>query len=214
MRMRTFLSVEPDIELALAFLSYIYATSMEGGYVNLFGIERGSGQRRTAWAPVEDLTKLAQPLWELGTRGDVWFGCALRKEPLPNGARGGEPDCLSIPGLWLDVDVEGPGHRREGQAKSFDEARLFIGRHPAKPDAIVRSGYGFQAWWLAVEPLYANEALDYLARWRATWLGYAREAGIVIDDIFDLPRIMRVPGTYNHKLSEPVKVTARWKGPR
>jgi putative DNA primase/helicase len=210
--MRICLSVEPDIELALSFLSFVFASALEGGYVNLFGIERGSGQRRTAWAPVEDLSKLAEPLWRLGTRGDVWFGCALRKEPLPNGQRGGVVDCLSITGLWLDVDVAGAGHRLAGQAKSFDEARLFINRHPAKPDAIVRSGHGFQAWWLAVEPLYANEALDYLARWRVTWLAYAKEAGIVIDDVWDLPRIMRVPGTYNHKGSEPVKVTARWKG--
>lgn len=205
------MSVEPDIELALAFLSYIFATSMEGGYVNLFGIESGSGQRRTAWAPVEDLSKLAEPLWQLGARGDVWFGCALRKEPLSNGQRGGVADCLAIPGLWLDVDVEGPGHRLSGYASSYDQARLYIKSLGSDYDVIVRSGYGVQAYWLFVEPLYANEALDYLARWRRTCQRKAAEAGIKVDDVWDLPRIMRVPGTYNHKGSEPIKVTAKWR---
>jgi hypothetical protein len=207
MRMRTSLTVEPDISMALDFLDYIFAPALEG-YVNLFSVEKATGQRRTAWAPVEDLA-CAEAIWELGQTGDVWFGCALRKEPLPNGQRGGIDDCLSIPGLWLDVDVGEAGHRRAGYAKSYEEARQFISGFGTDYDAIVQSGYGFQAWWRFNETLDAKEALPVLARWRHTWLTRAATAGIEIDDVWDIPRVMRLPGTFNFKGSEPVKATVR-----
>lgn len=203
--------IEPDIEVALSFLKFLFAAAMTDGYINVFTVEHQSGQRRTAWAPVDGIEKLRQPIWDFAYRGDVWFGCALRREVLPNGQRGGLKDCLGIPALWLDVDVNGPGHRTSGLAQSYEEARLLINRYPEKPDAVVRSGHGFQVWWKATEMLDQTEAITYLGRWRRTWLGYAKAAHIHLDDVWDLPRIMRLPGTYNWKEIEPVKVTARWK---
>jgi hypothetical protein len=217
MRMRTSLLdngcsiMEPDTQVALSFLSFIFAPALEG-YVNLFSVDHSSGQRRTAWAPVEDLPRLESAISDFGRKGDVWFGCALRREVLPNGQRGGASDCLSIPGLWLDVDVDCPEHRRQGYAKSYDEARQVILSFGNDYDAIVRSGYGFQAWWRFTETLDAKEALPVLARWRATWEDRATRAGVEVDDVWDLPRIMRLPGTYNFKgEAGPVPATVKWR---
>ena len=171
----------------------------DGGYVSLFSIEAQSRKRRTAWAPVEDIPSLAQAVWSLGMRGDVWFGCATRREVLPDGRRGSIEDCLAIPGLWLDVDIAGPGHRLSGLATSYDQARLFIEAYPEPATAIVRSGHGFQAWWRFTEMIEAKDALPALAQWRLAWLNRGIAAGIHIDDVWDMPRILRLPGTGNFK---------------
>jgi putative DNA primase/helicase len=202
--------MEPDTERALSFLSFIFAEADEG-YVNLFSVDRTSGQRRTAWAPVEDLPRLGNAITDFGRKGDVWFGCALRREVLPNGQRGGINECLAIPGLWLDVDVAGTGHRLNGLATSIDQARLFLKRWPESPDAVVRSGYGLQLWWRFREVLDAEQAVLRLARWRLTWLRHAAAEGIHIDDVWDLPRVMRLPGTFNFKGESPVMVTVKWR---
>jgi hypothetical protein len=202
--------IEPDVERAIDFLCTVFGNALEG-WVNLFTVEHGTGVRKTAWAPVEIIDELAPAIQSFGRVGDVWFGCALRKGMLPNGQRGREADCLSIPGLWLDVDVAGPGHRLPGLVQSYEEARLFINRFQYPPDAVVRSGHGFQCWWLFAETLDAVDAPAYLARWRATWLKLAANAGIHLDDVWDLPRVMRLPGTYNFKDREPVLVTGKWR---
>jgi hypothetical protein len=189
---------EPDVNRAIEFLSmlFIYA---EVGYVSLFSIEAQSRKRRTAWAPATDIPSLAQSIWDLGLSGDVWFGCATRREILPEGRRGGIEDCLAIPGLWLDVDVAGPGHRLSGLATSYDQARLFIEGYSERPTAIVRSGHGFQSWWRFREMVDAEDALPLLAHWRLAWLNRGIAAGIHIDDVWDMPRILRLPGTHNFK---------------
>jgi hypothetical protein len=200
--------IEPDVESAIGFLSLIFDVALEG-YVNLFTVERESGQRRTAWAPIDDLRKLEQPIWDFAIKGDVWFGCAVRREPLPNGQRGGVADCLGIPGLWLDLDVGGEGHRLEGLFSSYEDARQFVDGYQYSPDIVVRSGYGFQVWWLYDESLSSEDAIPELARWRAYWMNRATTAGIHVDDVWDLPRVMRLPGTFNRKGSVPIMVTYR-----
>jgi hypothetical protein len=189
---------EPDVNRAIDFLSTLFAYA-EVGYLSLFSIEAQSRKRRTAWAPVGDIPALAPAIWELGLKGDVWFGCATRREVLPEGRRGGIEDCLAIPGLWLDVDIAGPGHRLSGLATSYDQARLFIKGYPERATAIVRSGYGFQAWYLFDEMVEVEDALPILAQWRLSWLSRAITAGIHIDDVWDMPRILRLPGTHNFK---------------
>ena len=127
----------------------------------------------------------------------VWLRHA--KRDIAGGAKGTIEDCLAIPGLWLDVDVAGPGHRLSGLATSYDQARLFIEAYPEPMTAIVRSGHGFQAWWRFPEMIEARDALPALASWRLTWLNRGIAAGIHIDDVWDMPRILRLPGTRNFK---------------
>ncbi|HSS11666.1 MAG TPA: AAA family ATPase, partial [Acidimicrobiales bacterium] len=62
------------------------------------------------------------------------------------------------------------------------------------------------------ETVPANEAIGLLKRWHVTWARLADEVGVHLDNVANLDRVMRLPGTANHKGPNPVPVTvrARW----
>lgn len=199
----------PDVEVALGFLGNLYAASDGAGWLNLFGIDRRNGQRSTAWAQLANLEQLAGDITRLGSYGDLWFGVAPRSEQLDGGRRGGGAHCLSIPALWLDVDIAGAAHHAAGLPQSRQEAVQLVQLYSRRPEAVVSSGYGLQCWWSLSEPLLAAEATVALDRWRITWEGLCDGLGLKIDNVFNIDRIMRLPGSFNFKGPEPVSVTVR-----
>src|SRR5687768_3522374 len=81
------------------------------GWLTLFTLDRTDGTQRTDWAPVTQADDLAAFAEQRAGRCCVWFGVATRRERLDGGRRGGATDCLHIPALWVDIDVEGPNHK-------------------------------------------------------------------------------------------------------
>jgi putative DNA primase/helicase len=66
---------------------------------------------------------------------------------------------------------------------------------PIKPSVVVNSAGGLQPYWLLTEP-HQLDGSDLLDRWRTTW---KNRAGNLADAVFNADRIMRLPGTINHK---------------
>jgi hypothetical protein len=60
-----------------------------------------------------------------------------------------------------------------------------------------------------MQPLEATEAIIALQRWGKTWAGIAGQLGLHLDNVFNVDRIMRLPGSFNWKGPEPVRVTVR-----
>jgi putative DNA primase/helicase len=203
------LTIGPDLEVAFDFLSQLYRHTTDEGYINLFHVDRDSGRRVTTWAPLDNLAALGEPLVEQTHRGNVWFGVAPRRAPLDEGRRGGVADCVSIPAFWVDIDVASEVHKLPGLPQSYEEARQLVLSFPLKPSMVVRSGYGLQVWWVLRESMQADEALTMLARWQVTWDRLADEMHLRIDNVSNIDRVMRLPGTYNFKGAEPIKVTFR-----
>lgn len=195
--------------VVLGWLTELYGHATDG-WLTTFSIDRTTGQRRTDWAPVTHLDQLAANIATTAATAataDIWCGCATRTAQLDGGRRGGEHDCHQIPGLWLDIDIAGPNHKTtERLPTTVEEAHQLIDLFPLPPTTVVHSGGGLQAWWLFAEMLDAADAAPLLRRWGATWAGHADTTGIHIDNVFDLPRIMRIPGTRNHKQTAPVPV--------
>ncbi len=191
------------------WLAELYGDDAEG-WISLFSLDRQAGRSHVDWAPANDAAEIARLARHRATRCCVWFGVATRHHRLDGGQRGGRDDCTTIPGLWLDVDVVGPGHRSTNRlAPDLDAAHALVARFPEPPTAIIHSGGGLQAWWLFAEPMTADDDAQHLLdRWGATWARLGDEAGIDPDPVFDLPRIMRLPGTTNRKdgLERPVTV--------
>jgi hypothetical protein len=181
-----------------------------GGWVTLFSLDRRDGTRHTDWAQVDDVAALAATADQRASHSCVWFGVATRKEQLDSGRRGGAEDCLDIPGLWVDIDVEGPNHRgAHPLPTTVEAAAAFLNDFPLAPTAVVRSGGGLQGWWLFPEPIAADkETVDLLAAWGTTWVELGRRRSWHVDNVFDVARIMRLPGTWNRK-NQPVPVTAK-----
>ena len=110
--------------------------------------------------------------------------------------------------LWADVDAKDfcrdPERHTKGDdgPASEDKERALeaILNFPVTPSAIVDSGHGFHLYWRLWEPVDTSDAVE-ANQAIAKWLG--------ADNCFDAPRILRVPGTHNHKDSEnpiPVRV--------
>lgn len=190
-----------DRSLAGAWLDYLYG-DVEDGWLTLFSLDRSTGERYTDWFSVDDLDKAATRAIGRSSTCCVWFGVATRTERLV-GKRGGAEHCAHVPALWVDVDVADEVHAAEGLPADRDEAHKIIDAFPIPPTAVVDSGHGLQAWWVLAEPADADDVARVLPRWNATWQALA--APHHIDNVFDLPRIMRLPGTLNRK-TEPAAV--------
>jgi hypothetical protein len=185
----------------LDWLQHLYA-GMSDGWLTLFAVDRTTGDRMTKWRRTDDLEGLAADAGEIAPRCCVWFGVATRTERVV-GKRGGAEHCGEVPALWLDIDVADAVHASDQLPPDYPSAMELLHRFPVTPTAIVASGHGLQAWWVLDEPATADEVTGVLARWNVTWdrLAYPWH----VDNVFDLPRIMRLPGTFNRK-SEPVAV--------
>lgn len=181
------------------FLRHLYA-GCDRGWLTLFSIDRDSGARHTSWAPVERLDDLAATAARLRDRC-VWLGVATRRSRLEEGKRGGAGDCELLPALWVDIDVAGPNHATANLPATLEDGYRLLRSFPVHPTVVVHTGGGLQAWWFLAEALEVGDVAtrELLVRWGATWARLAAERDVHIDNVFDVPRIMRLPGTRNHK---------------
>jgi hypothetical protein len=128
-------------------------------------------------------------------RTNVYMGVCIKKPGTKIGGRvrGKAADAACANAVWIEIDF-----------KKHDEAttRKVFREFPLRPSIVVRSGGGIHVYWLLAEPstdlatVYAtNEAL-------ATALGGDHQSK-------DMARVLRVPGTTNHKYSppRPVEIT-------
>jgi hypothetical protein len=173
------------------------------GWTNVFS--DGESGSATDWGRSSDPGRLASAALGRAPTRNVWFSVATRRENL--GRRRGEAaDCLELPALWADIDIAGSHHTSGKRYPDAETAQALLRALPLQPSAVVDSGNGLQPWWFLAEPLPAVDALPVLAAWRATWEKLAADLGCEIDKVWDVARVMRVPGTWNHKNSPPALV--------
>jgi P4 family phage/plasmid primase-like protien len=123
--------------------------------------------------------------------------------------RGDVNDIVRLNALWADLDYKDSGINNYENAMGIIESiSAIIG---ANPCAIVHSGHGLQPYW----PIEDGEIDDMN---RSMVAGISRRFGQLIqrvaelyggkvDNVSDLPRVLRAPGTINHKDAEhPVNV--------
>lgn len=122
--------------------------------------------------------------------------------------RGYASTAKGIGGVWLDVDVDGPGHANKKRYPPTKKAALeLIMGLPHRPSRVLWTGGGYHAWWIFKEP-WVFESHTERARAEAVvhgWQKLAQKSSPYdVDSTFDLARLMRAPGTLNHKYGEPV----------
>ncbi|MDA3791821.1 MAG: DUF3987 domain-containing protein [Desulfobacula sp.] len=157
----------------------------------------------------DDLVSRAQ---EIDLKGDVYFGIGMQKEALNENRRGKAKSVISIPGLWLDLDIKGPNHKNKNLIPSVETAEDFISRFSLRPSMIVSSGGGFHCYWIFKEPwVFENdnewqEAVNLSSRFQQTFIVKAEKSNWKLDNTSDLARLLRIPGNNNHKGSTPIPV--------
>lgn len=152
----------------------------------------------------------------LAAEFDVYTMVSLQPAKFGVKQRGDAKDTLALSGLWIEVDIKGPGHGEKDYPPT-EQAALDILYHddfPA-PTIVIHSGGGLHAWWLFPEPwVYRDDAerasaASLAERWQGLYRRRAQQQGYTFDSTQDLARVLRVPGTWNRKLApdlRPVRV--------
>lgn len=144
---------------------------------------------------------------------DVWFSVNPVTGPARTGARGGADTITRLNALYADIDIKPGGCTDLDQAHQLiDDISVVIG---TRPTVVIHSGHGLQPLWPIDDednatldsPERTAMAAAVLKRWGRLVATIAATRDISVDSVFDLPRILRVPGTTNHK-GEPVPATA------
>ena len=184
-----------------AFLSTIYRKCTEG-YITLTLLP----ERKTLWFKVGELDKLYEAVRKYGAKTNTFFGVGLRKNVLQNNLRGSENDILTITTLYADIDIRSNAHAQTALPSSIDEATKFLNSLPLKPSILVNSGNGLHAYWLLDSPFKIHSARDkehisaIFKGWSRFLGAMAKERGWKLDNVSDLARVLRLPGSINHKL--------------
>ena len=164
---------------------------------------------RNEHIPVTELDKAAELIKVLGTSANTYYCVALRQESLPSSVRGGIEQIHTVVCMVADVDVLSSAHKENALPKTEKEAIDFVNSLKLKPSIIVRSGNGVHAIWLLDEPftIHNEDEREQIRKLSAGFGMYViaegRKNGWKLDNVQDIPRMLRAPGSLNFKSDPP-----------
>lgn len=168
---------DPGVSSAVEMLRLIHP---EPGPDALIELRAWGSRLHRSWHETVESAH-AQAL-ELADEMDVYYGVA------PRTGRGGTAEYVDgLSCLWADLDC--------GEVSKAQRLEQLAG-FGVSPQVLVDSGNGFHAYWLldeVCEPEHGQRVMAGLA------------AALRGDAVGDPPRVLRVPGTTNHK-GEPLPV--------
>ena len=184
---------------------------LDGLHLGLFTLPGASSH----W--FEDPEEMARGAIELSTGHDVYVRLTpLRQQPAGH-SRGNANDAAALVCLYCEIDFGSAGHG-EGKVYPPDEdsvRELLRVAIPLEPTYIIHSGGGWHVYWLLAEPMILASEDDHrraarlVLRLLRTVQAEAANRDWHVDSVFDLARVLRVPGTVNHKLPgqpRPVRI--------
>lgn len=146
----------------------------------------------------------------------VYLRCSTVRAELAAGKRGGVAHAVELPGLWADLDIDGPGHKHDpakhgGLLLAQDEdqaAKIVDAAGLPEPSLWVHSGGGLYAWWLfdrkvELDGPGGEDTRPYWsavsAAWQARLVAGAKTLGLHYGPVGNLDRVMGLVGTTNAK---------------
>jgi hypothetical protein len=174
---------EVNEHLSIIFLKFLYQHCHEG-LINLRFLPKDSTKCITErFLSLDQIDSIPLILKPYEKEFHCFFGVATRKDG--DGTKAG---IVEIPAFWVDVDF---GKMTSVQ---LEELRKKDKELPIKPSASVNSGGGYHGYWLLKEPATQEDLRrieDILNRLADYFYG---DTGAT-----DASRILRLPGTLNHK---------------
>jgi hypothetical protein len=151
--------------------------------------------RRTADAPAFVAT--------LPATANIFYSVNPTRGPIRDRAgRGKMTDVTRLAALWSDLDI------KRGSCADLEVIRAIIDELSAilrtRPSVITHSGGGLHPYWPIsdghIKTIGLGKAQALVRRWQRLVAVAAEHHGAAnIDNVYDLARMMRVPGTYNNK---------------
>lgn len=163
----------------------------------------------TEWTPVKVPLNLADSLASALTKqGQNVYLMVNETVEQMSSKRGTERDITKLRALWADLDV------KEGGMPSWEAAHSVIHMLSdilnCHPTVVVMSGHGLQPYWEVEDGEINDGNRTYIAgvlkRWGMLVQRLAEIEGGKADSVYDLPRVLRAPGSTNFK-NTPVEVS-------
>ncbi|OBH55468.1 AAA family ATPase [Mycobacterium sp. E2479] len=161
------------------------------------------GEFSSQIAPVADI---GRRLAELPRNVNVWFGVNPIRANVTG--RGGARDITRLAALYAEFDL------KPGGCPNLTTVHAIIGALSelvgTAPSALIHSGHGIHAYW-PIEDGHISDAFTItdaqalLRRFGRLVAAVAARHNANVDNVFDLARVLRVPGTVNHK-NDPAPV--------
>ena len=123
--------------------------------------------------------------------------------------RGRVDSAAVLTAIWVDLDVAGPTHSSDTLPPDLETALGLLDAIDQPVSALVSTGSGVHAYWLLDDPwILATQAdrlqaAELVARVQWAIRRLAEEQGYLVDATADLARVLRMPGTLNHKTLVP-----------
>jgi CHC2 zinc finger len=160
------------------------------------------------------LDRIAARAMTLARTHSVYFGVALQhpsRQPNPF-QRSQNASAYVLPGFYFDLDLASGAHAASALPTKAAQAMGFLHALPAPPSLVLHTGGGLHAYWLFETPLSLTTdaertAVSQVLRQFAYTVCKAGTAhGWTLDALRDLARVLRPPGTINHKYGRRVQV--------
>ena len=126
----------------------------------------------------------------------AFFGVALRGQSSIEDRKGDAKHCQTLPCLFVDADYKHLGE---------DETIRRINACKLPPSMVVESGAGLHVYWMLKQPFYLKNEMKDAKRWLSHIA--ASVADVVDETVSEPARVLRIPGSWNHKYDPPRLVT-------
>ena len=129
---------------------------------------------------------------------DTYVGVGLSDRDYGLHHRCKSEQIAGISGLWADFDLRSDAHAKPLPATIEEALSLIPGDIP--PTIIIVTGNGVHVWWLFNQPwIFANDderkdASELSFRFQTFLRCKSNQRGWVFERLFDLPRLLRIPG--------------------
>jgi putative DNA primase/helicase len=214
-------SIHEGAAVITAFFATLYR-DVEDGWLVLSHPDTARVTQQGKPVLVSDWLDVAQTSWEaigaaaaqLAHQYNVYFGVALQhpdRKPA-RFKRSQNSTAYLVPGLWYDLDLAYGHHAASALPATDAEALDFLRTFQSPPSLIIHSGGGLYGHWLFKEPYRItseaeHETITQLCKQFAYTITMAgTDRGWTLDSLGDLARVLRPPGTINHKYGKPVQV--------
>ena len=191
-----------DAGMAIAFLRHLFKPYSDG-FIEIRPLSKVKphANRTTYRLPHclkgEEGQALTQHIMSLAIRGyDVYVGVCPRVAPEGPGRKLGKDAIEQVGAMWVDLDAKVPGS---------SEALL------NKCDIVVSTGNGWHGYKVAPSPARVSSTRDRTAI-EAKVRSFANSILVGTDNVSNVDRILRVPGTLNWKDVDNPKPVVLLKG--
>ena len=191
------------------FFSVLY-DGVDHGHITISNYD-SNGKLRSFHVPIQELHTIEPKVKLLTEKSNVYFGVGLRKPNLNVSQRGAKNDITALTSLFIEIDID-TGNHKKSDLPTYDEAKTVLNSFNLEPSIVNHSSGGFHVYWLLDEPIYLESQEDrqqagkLLKRLENVIHALLKHKGKVADSVAELSRVLRPPGTLNHKYDPPREV--------